>query len=275
MRRLIAGVLLGLPGLFVSCVECFEYIQLGRKLEEDYDTAVLRLSNIGLSLSRWGKTMGLDRTPIDMDQIAILEPEARPLLESIIRRFERANIKSEEFKLRATGGDAALIERDMRPETGSLYAKMHGWMHARHINHHNRMKKVRWAVYEKKALNSLISDLRELVDDLIKLFPAAHTSQRQLCEIEVSELEDDTLMLMQNIAKDDDEIMEEVVTAEIAGRKGRGHSFEKFDVEGKADLSFRAGNSVARGATVIGPGSSYKDFQIRGSGHVDIGDKYE
>jgi Prion-inhibition and propagation len=272
----MAGLVLGLPGLFVSCVECFEYIQLGRKLEEDYDTTVLRLSNIGLSLSRWGKSMGLHGTaPLDKDQIAALEPEARPLLEGILRRFEKVSNKSEELKLKATNEEVALVRRDMNSEARGLYTMMHTWMHTRYINQQNRVKKVRWAVYDKKALNSLISDLRELVDDLVKLFPAAQPSQRQLCEVEVSELEDNMLVLMQDIAKDDDEIMEEVARAEIAQRKERGHSFEKFDIEGKSDLKFRAGNFVARGATVTGPGSSYDNFKIRGSGDVHTGDKYE
>lgn len=257
-----AGLVLGLLGTFISCIQCFEYIQLGRKLEEDHDTAVLKLSNIGLSLSRWGKAVGLSGAPIEKDQMTVLEPKARPLLEGILKRFEKAGAKSEEFKLRATSDDLALVNQDMDPKAKSLSIKMHAWMRTHYINQQNRMTKVRWAIYEKKVLNSLISDLRELVDGLINFFPTVHDSQRQLCEIEVSELEDDTLVLMHSIAKDDDEIMEEVATAEITERQTRGHVFKKFDIDGKTNLIFRAGDTVARGAIVTGPGSNYEDFKF-------------
>lgn len=80
---------------------------------------------------------------------------------------------------------------------------------------------------------------------------------------------------MRDVARDDDEIIEEVVAAGITERKQHGHVFERLDIEGTSDLIFRAGNTVARGAAVTGPDSNYRDIRIRGSGQVNTGDKYE
>ncbi|PSN61258.1 hypothetical protein BS50DRAFT_578636, partial [Corynespora cassiicola Philippines] len=60
------STVLGLPGLFVSCVQCFEYIQYSRNIEKDCEDLVIKLRYIGLALTRWGESMGFgdDREPI-------------------------------------------------------------------------------------------------------------------------------------------------------------------------------------------------------------------
>jgi len=44
----------GIAAIFTTCVECFEYVQIGRYFERDYQTALLTLSLLRLRLSRWG-----------------------------------------------------------------------------------------------------------------------------------------------------------------------------------------------------------------------------
>ena len=49
----------GLAGAFTACVDCFEYIQLGRQFGQDYGNCLLKLDVAKLRLSRWGVAMGL------------------------------------------------------------------------------------------------------------------------------------------------------------------------------------------------------------------------
>jgi hypothetical protein len=51
-----AGLVIGavsFAGLFTNCVDCFEYVQLGRSFGRDYQRALLRLDIVKLRLSRW------------------------------------------------------------------------------------------------------------------------------------------------------------------------------------------------------------------------------
>jgi hypothetical protein len=38
-------------GLFTPCVECFEYVQFGRKFEKDYEICLVKLDIVRLRLS--------------------------------------------------------------------------------------------------------------------------------------------------------------------------------------------------------------------------------
>src|SRR5271154_7036183 len=55
----------GLAGLFTPCVECFEYIQFGRKFGKDYETSLVKLDVVRLRLSRWGVSVGLVADPTE------------------------------------------------------------------------------------------------------------------------------------------------------------------------------------------------------------------
>lgn len=49
----------GLVGIFNACMDCFEYIQLGRSFGEDFGKCMLRLDVVRLRMSRWGTAAGL------------------------------------------------------------------------------------------------------------------------------------------------------------------------------------------------------------------------
>ena len=53
----------GLAGAFTACVDCFEYIQLGRQFGHDYGKCLLKLDVAKLRISRWGVAMGLGPEP--------------------------------------------------------------------------------------------------------------------------------------------------------------------------------------------------------------------
>jgi hypothetical protein len=55
----IAGMLINIPSTFVSCVQCFEYIQFDRDFERDQKALVLRLDLLQTRLVRWGDCVGI------------------------------------------------------------------------------------------------------------------------------------------------------------------------------------------------------------------------
>ncbi len=49
----IAVGLASLAGVFTSCVDCSDYIQLGRHFGQDYQRSLLKLDLVANRLSRW------------------------------------------------------------------------------------------------------------------------------------------------------------------------------------------------------------------------------
>src|SRR5258708_991379 len=62
----IFGVVTGtlsVAALFNTCVECFEYIQLGRHFGEHYERCQLRLDVARIRLGRWGEAVQINENP--------------------------------------------------------------------------------------------------------------------------------------------------------------------------------------------------------------------
>lgn len=257
---------LNIPGTFIACVQCFEIIQYGRAFEEDSSQLVLRLEYIGLGLARWGQSLGIFDAYGSVVYTGNLE-EVQPYLVNILRRFEEAEKKAGSYK-----PDEIMEEESTSLQSG-LRKEIRGWMHKYATKYNKGVTKVKWAIYDKKAMDNLIGNLRNDIDDLMKAFPA---SQRQLQENEIKELEDGPLLLMKDVAdKEYDETAKEMAASEIKKREAEGHSFENFDIEGNAGLNLRTGNLVGRGAIVTGAGNSYKGFNIRGEGNVHTGNEFQ
>lgn len=90
----------GLAGAFTACVDCFEYVQLGRQFGQDYGKCLLRLDTANVRMSRWGEAMGLGPRPSLKQQISASDEEmrtAQSLLEQILEGFKDAEKISERF----------------------------------------------------------------------------------------------------------------------------------------------------------------------------------
>src|SRR3954452_10528420 len=55
-----AGLVVGavsVAGLFTNCVDCFEYVQMGRNFGKNYQRSLLRVDVVKLRLSRWAEVV--------------------------------------------------------------------------------------------------------------------------------------------------------------------------------------------------------------------------
>jgi hypothetical protein len=268
-----AGLALSIPGVLTSCVECFKYIQLGRNLEDEYETNLLKLNNLGLRLARWGKAMGLNDESTAPDRTDRLDPKAEGLLRAILDLMEKASTKSKNSKPQRADSDTAPEERDLNSSVQSLHKKMQYWMYTRYTSHRNLVNTIYWVISEKDAFDSLIDNLRVLIHDLTTLYPPVGEEHSRLCEREVSELVDDMLVLMHGVAQRNDPLMEGVATAEINQRRKQGHLFEGWDFHGTDKSQVKIGDTVARGVTGRSF-STYKGFKVKIEGRFEIGDNY-
>jgi hypothetical protein len=275
-----ATIVMSLPNFFINCIKCFEVIQYGSNLDIDRDTLVLRLHYIGLSLSRWGTSKGIIGDNIHVETINPQLEECRPMLESILARFNEAQRKSAKFKLSKQRSPEAgtILELGETTEsaTSSFRKATKDLMHKYATKYGNAVTRTKWAIYERKILENLVSNLRSDVDDLTAFFPGrSAVPVEDLIAEEMSEFEDAALPVLRLISyNEEDTIMEEAVASEMNKREERGHTFEDFDIEGLDGLQFQAGDEVGFRATRSGGGSAYTNFKIRGSGKVHTGNKF-
>lgn len=222
----IAGLAVSVAGLFNNAIECFEVVQLGRTFERDLQTSQLKLDNARLKLSRWGKSLGLDEENVrDLPSLRreLFEPVtdlgiAEGLLQQIKKLFEDAETLSKEYMTRAESQSSdSLAVCDLQTDLNPKIVKLHEKLRQLVIGRQNRsgiIRKTQWALYKEKQFQGLLGDVTDLVDGLVQLFPATTPIQRRLCDIEVSEIGDEGLSILKDIAAAQDKMLEQAMPKE-------------------------------------------------------------
>jgi hypothetical protein len=118
-------------------------------------------------------------------------PKAEGLLGQILDLFTDAEKVSGKFKSRVGTGDSSLMVLDMQTDLDAAHQTLHEKMRGLSIRRQNKTtlrQKAKWALYEKKHFERLITDVIELVNALVETFPAVQQAQRELCKIEVADI---------------------------------------------------------------------------------------
>ncbi|MCJ1227993.1 hypothetical protein MMC12_004652 [Toensbergia leucococca] len=225
--------IVALAGLFNNAVDCFEYVQLGRNFGTNFQTSLLKLDNARLRLSRWGQSVGLSGGLEDVQSLQQIFgstdiDKADGILGQVLELFADAEGVSTKIKGSMKPNDMSLLVYDKQNDLGPVTAFLHDKMRDLSIKRQNQTglrQKAKWALYQEKQFKRLIKDVTDLVDDLVELFPAAQASQRQLCELEVSEVgTDEGLRVLKDITASQDKYLEAAVTKVLENRQGYSYS---------------------------------------------------
>ncbi|KAK6378561.1 hypothetical protein LTR64_001950 [Lithohypha guttulata] len=279
----------GLFGLFTTCMQCFEYIQYGRRFGKDYEQSVLKLDVSRLRLQRWAESLELLSN--DPKQQVLVEARlskhekdiARTLLGSIAEAFENAETLSKGYEQRqklinpaASEEEAglAVIESDEDVSSAntrwkSMHLKMKARIQSRQKNM-GTLRKAKWALYEKKRFDDLVRDVKDLADALIENFPKTILVQDRLAIEEVKEVTEDAQdrLLLKSAAEETDVVLQRAVEQAILVQDGQQFSGIKLSGQSKVFL----GNDVAYGVKV--KGNSYSNLVIDGNAVVHAGNVY-
>lgn len=266
----------GLAGVFTACVDCFEYIQLGRRFGQDYGKCLLKLDAEKLRMSRWGVAMGLGPQSSLKPQVSISEEDfklARRLLEQIMDSFKDAERVSERFRKRSILQKTEtedLVVYDAGSTLDPSYQRLHITMRELASQRQSRTSlrnKTTWALYEKKRFDGMIADVTVFISKLVELFPASQEHQRALCKAEVSaisEIED--LALLNEIACDDNTMLAAEVKKEI---DSHGHNATDWEASDSAKVWVGDENENAVG--VRNKSHTAARFTVSGNAQVHIG----
>jgi Prion-inhibition and propagation len=224
----------GLLGTFTACVDCFDFVRVGRSLGPDYQTAVIKLDVVRLRFTRWGAAAGIAQGDESTATVQLKSRLASPdedfetikrLLGEILRLFQESEKTSKKLALK----DPAAETRADGIEDKTIH-NLHEAMRNLALRRQKRStlsQKMSWALHRKRDLNNLIEDLTELVSLLVELAPMK--PQQELCRTELAEIDTD-----QNVAVLDDvlhepigenstnidDLLQEQVTETIRQRRG-------------------------------------------------------
>jgi hypothetical protein len=267
-----AGVIIGslaLASLFNTCIECFEYVQLGKRFGSDYETYLLKLDIVRLRLSRWGEAVNItgDRPASkSLSHVSGQDAEtAKNLLGKFANAFQEVEALSNKFRLKSKPEDLLVDNKVGDLTTQVLHEKMRD-LARRRQKRTDFAKKTAWALYEHKHFEKLLNDVTIFVDGLLELFPVASAAQTQLRALEISEIlrkaGEKGIRKLQGKAIYIDDLFE--VDVDQADKRSGGHSFENMSARDEAMM--RIGDEVHENSRVSGRRSTYN--HISASGHI-------
>lgn len=223
MAELALGVV-GLAGLFNNAVDSYGYIRLGQHYARDFETNQTKLDLSRLQLSRWGAALGLDAHPAEARSLPALSvfphevQQAETALRQISDLLEDASAASLRFEARnkQSGTTAAL-----NPDDLALHKKISSLV-LRRLPKTAVIKKTAWALYGKNDLDRLVGDITELTNQLVSLFPARASVQKELCAEEVQVMDDGSLPFIAKVAAEQDPLVAEAARSLM---HARGHTY--------------------------------------------------
>ncbi|KXX79303.1 Heterokaryon incompatibility protein S [Madurella mycetomatis] len=218
---IIAGAL-GVAGLFNNCVDCFEYVQLGR-FGRDYERCQLRLDIAKTRLGRWGEAVKINDDPRFRSSTPTDKPVqlAQSIIEEIVLLFESARKTSRRYELSADQQDMVVFEdKDMKPVGRALHRRLKD-LACRRQKDTSLVKKTAWPLYDGKSLEKIIDQITDFIDELEKAFPVEAVCHK-LAEIEIEEVEDEpSLAMLKDAAGGIDPALSDAAAQKIDAIAGR------------------------------------------------------
>ena len=174
------GAAASLITLFTTCIQCFEYFQAARSFHESYDLLLVKLDVEKTKLLAWGDAMGI-LDPNNEDGVSKIRdiPIIERLLEKIKGLLDNANDLREKYgaKLESWEGSTQLrVEDNLRQGTALTLERIRGvkivsrysrfWKKFEGFSRPAPLVKFVWAIQDESRFETLIDELRGLVDGL-------------------------------------------------------------------------------------------------------------
>ncbi|KAI1388289.1 prion-inhibition and propagation-domain-containing protein [Hypoxylon trugodes] len=276
----------GIAGIFSTCVECFDYIQIGRRFGKDFQTELLTLSLLKLRLSRWGEAVHINEDN-QLGQPESLRDNvglAKDTLYQILVLLADSEKVSSRYRLTAKVGEdlSSLSSTDLEANLGALDNRMRK-LAAKRQKRTGLGKLTRWALYDKEHYSKLVEDISKLLTNLEETFSVpeanAHSllAQRDIEQVsgDTKEEQEAAVKTLQQLAPGVDNVLKEKVPAVAATR---GISIGSIVIEENARVrdgkfvgaAWKGVANLPQGGDSIAIGSA----QVKGNARVMNGDTY-
>ena len=167
---------LSLAALFSTCVECMDYIVLGRNYGRDYEHSLYRMTLLKARLSAWGQSLRVTQKGEELGVLRDHWDQEKETIEKCLvgikAIFDDSGKLEKRYGLRQYTTDGGSVSPTLQAGEPPALQQIEERFKSAIINrqeHASLWKKATWAIHDKKKFDSLISDVAFYVDGLEKL----------------------------------------------------------------------------------------------------------
>ncbi|KAI6777597.1 uncharacterized protein J7T54_003692 [Emericellopsis cladophorae] len=272
----------GIPGIFKSCVDCFQYVRLGQRFGKDYGICLAKLEAAHIRLTRWGEPLGLLQDKVKVqgsfsDEDIIRAYELLALIEATFEEAQEAAAKyADSRRKKGKDKDLELIDEEHMGLGGSIKLLVTSLKSVSKERQRNLSlpRKITWALYGKDGFDSLIGDIVALTSNLMELFPSNERRMKELCQEEVNNLDDECVFELGRVLQNDDKMLpntDDAMMSETIRVHVESHrlQFRNVNIDGQGIT--RLGDTYGYGSGVKPSDVSIDGMTIRGSGYTQAG----
>ena len=183
------SVTLGVVALFKTCIDSFEYFKAASELNRNFEVLLVKLDFEQERLLVWGDVIGIGKAGIEnLEENALHSDLAKRCLASI------KNLLEDTVALKSRYGVRPVSSHDQQFERSSVSAnalKRFRLRFGRSSRDHSVLNRTRWAIHDATKFQSLVSDLRELIDGLTRQVPAPQDRLDQKVQDDIASMVDD------------------------------------------------------------------------------------
>jgi ubiquitin-protein ligase len=189
------GVVLGvagLAGLFSTCVQCFELVNLGRAYARDFEILQTKFEAQKVRFLIWGQAVGVTEgssydTRLDLPEI---RPTVIRLLNCVRLLFSDSQELNRRYGLFPDPGGSPTNNRIIFRET---YRRFHARI-SKAQSDASFLTTARWAIGDKTKFVSLVQDVKDLVDALEDITKSLQmlARQQEIITVEIESITDTT-----------------------------------------------------------------------------------
>ncbi|KAI1733503.1 small s protein [Xylaria scruposa] len=261
---------IGIATAFTACIDCFNYVQLGRHFGRDFQTCSLLLACAKIRLARWGEAVHIDKDPMLNRLDATFEETqmAKEALLQILILFADTEKISKRHKLSAkAGADLTILKTN---ELDLAIAALSNQMKKRAIKRQktsNLFRLTGWAIYQRVEFQELITNITSLIENLENLFPAPKSQLKKSEE----RIQNGSGLLLESPSESLGVTSCNVDYRNQAAPVLPGHYYTDLAVDGKAQIgdSFSDNWGGTRGVS-----HRYDGVQVCRNGKALIGNKF-
>jgi hypothetical protein len=210
----VPAFVIGVAGLFSSCVDAFTYFKAAQRTEEDAEILLLKLDIEKTRLLVWGNEVGIFN--VNLRHSRLHDEGTVTLLARILGQIKRLLTDSE--RLRSSYGlriqelpqgrtidflsskslaifrtsssrfwtrNASRLSSDLQAVRGSVVAK------------------TKWAIYAKERFQGLVNDVKQFIDSLYELVPVDRETQDGIIKADIESLLDLSQLRLVEAATED------------------------------------------------------------------------
>ena len=201
------GLLLGLAGLYSSCIDAFDQIRAARSFARDYEILTTRFDARKARFLQWGDGVGLLCDVHDGRHPHLDSPSLRPAIERVLHCIKMLLTDTEKFQAKywiqedahsgLLGDNTSFCATISRPRR-DLFKASYDQFLARTLKIQRGTslnRKTMWAIIGREDFERLISDLDGMIEDLYKLIPVQPAFRKLMVKEDIDNLPEDLTAL--------------------------------------------------------------------------------